>query len=276
MALVQTRLGRPRSLRLRGIGAKPRPEPDYRRQRRRQDVGAGSGFPVGSGAVVSISGWRTIDSPWVRETVGCRPQWALAARTRAGSRLIVKQDRAPSLTATPGQLRGLAEAFPVQVIDAEIHKLVEGGSSRRRRWLDWAVFHVEHRFAQDWGDYTPALASEMRRCKRGRYHPLGHRAVPGSGEELTVSRSGSSTLCCTPTGRNMEATLLGLGVQLGFARGWPADASRWQPPCKTAGARDRERGITSRWRPSCRPHTANRPLCRAGRACPAANKSWPP
>src|SRR5882724_10548122 len=41
-------------------------------------------------------------------------------------------------------LADLSEVFPVQVIEPGAHKLVEEGSYRRRRWLDWAVFHVEH------------------------------------------------------------------------------------------------------------------------------------
>src|SRR5262249_47875609 len=42
-----------------------------------------------------------------------------------------------------GSLTELSQAFPVQVIDPGIHQLVEEGGYRRRRWLDWAVFHVE-------------------------------------------------------------------------------------------------------------------------------------
>src|SRR5262245_27258814 len=35
----------------------------------------------------------------------------------------------------------LAEQFPAQVIDPEVHKLLEEGPGRRRRFLDWGVFH---------------------------------------------------------------------------------------------------------------------------------------
>ena len=34
----------------------------------------------------------------------------------------------------------LAEQFPAQVIDPEVHKLLEEGPGRRRRFLDWGVF----------------------------------------------------------------------------------------------------------------------------------------
>ena len=54
-------------------------------------------------------------------------------------------------------LADLTLAVPVQVIDPGIHKLIEEGSPRRRRWLDWAVFHVEHDFGEHWYRYSRTL-----------------------------------------------------------------------------------------------------------------------
>lgn len=54
-------------------------------------------------------------------------------------------------------LADLTLAFPVQVIDPDIHKLIEEGGRRRRQWLDWAVFHVEPQFRETWFRYARAL-----------------------------------------------------------------------------------------------------------------------
>lgn len=54
-------------------------------------------------------------------------------------------------------LTELTQAFPVQIIDPGIHKLVEEGGYRRRRWMDWGVFHVEPQFGDWWIRYTRAL-----------------------------------------------------------------------------------------------------------------------
>src|SRR6185312_6080216 len=54
-------------------------------------------------------------------------------------------------------LTELTQAFPVQVIDPGVHKLVEEGGHRRRRWMDWAVFHVEPGFADTWVRYARAV-----------------------------------------------------------------------------------------------------------------------
>lgn len=54
-------------------------------------------------------------------------------------------------------LADLTLAFPVQVIDPDVHKLIEEGGRRRRQWLDWAVFHVEPQFRETWFRYARAL-----------------------------------------------------------------------------------------------------------------------
>src|SRR5690349_1341868 len=54
-------------------------------------------------------------------------------------------------------LTELSRAFPVQVIEPGVHRLLEEGGYRRRRWLDWGVFHVEPRFLEAWSRYTRGL-----------------------------------------------------------------------------------------------------------------------
>ena len=46
---------------------------------------------------------------------------------------------------------------PVQVIDPEIHRLIEEGPNRRRRFIDWGVFHVERSFVEHWQRYQQTL-----------------------------------------------------------------------------------------------------------------------
>ena len=60
----------------------------------------------------------------------------------------------------------LAEQFPAQVIDPEVHKLLEEGPGRRRRFLDWGVFHVEHAFLSNWRRYHLALRQRNAALKK--------------------------------------------------------------------------------------------------------------
>lgn len=56
-----------------------------------------------------------------------------------------------------GSLSELAISLPVQIIDPEVHRLIEEGPSRRRRFLDWGVFHVERSFITTWQRYQLTL-----------------------------------------------------------------------------------------------------------------------
>ncbi len=70
----------------------------------------------------------------------------------------------------------LAESLPVQLINSETFKLLEGGPKIRRQFLDWGVFHVEHQFNGLW--------RRLQRCLKQRNSLLRRGKI--SGEELGV------------------------------------------------------------------------------------------
>jgi DNA replication and repair protein RecF len=51
----------------------------------------------------------------------------------------------------------LARILPVQLIHPNSHRLLEEGPKYRRQFLDWGVFHVEHRFFPAWQRFQRAL-----------------------------------------------------------------------------------------------------------------------
>ena len=71
-----------------------------------------------------------------------------------------------SMARTPTSLLELSGVLPVQAIDPEIHKLVDQGPERRRRWLDWLVFHVEPSFRRSLGRYSARSSNGTPRSKR--------------------------------------------------------------------------------------------------------------
>ena len=140
-------------------------------------------------------------------------------------------------------LTELSQTFPVQAIDPGIHKLVEEGGHRRRRWLDWAVFHVEHSFADHWLRYTRAL---KQRNAALRTQPdqaaLWDGEVARLGEIIAAAR-GRLLEQLEPHWRAVLGRLTGVEVELHYSRGWTqelplADALREALP------RDRVRGAT--------------------------------
>jgi len=51
----------------------------------------------------------------------------------------------------------LSLSLPLQIINPESHRILEQGPKFRRHYLDWGVFHVEHRFLKAWKDYFHIL-----------------------------------------------------------------------------------------------------------------------
>ena len=65
----------------------------------------------------------------------------------------------------PASLAELALLLPVQIIDPEVHHLIEEGPSRRRRFLDWGVFHVEHIFRGSLAALSAGPQAAQRRAE---------------------------------------------------------------------------------------------------------------
>ena len=99
--------------------------------------------------------------------------------------------------------RSWPQALAVQVIDPEVHKLVEEGPGRRRRFLDWGVFHVEHGFLEGWRRYRRALKQRNAALKQGQ------RGTALAGWEAQMVEAG------TEIGHQRQRYLDRLNAQLG-------------------------------------------------------------
>ena len=143
----------------------------------------------------------------------------------------------------PTSLAELALAFPVQVLDPDAHKLIEDASARRRRWLDWAVFHVEPGFATGWSRYQRALAQRNAALRTGAgVVAAWDPELAREGESLTVARERVVT-ALTPYWQSVAEDLLGFVPTMTFQAGW--DRSSSLIDVLTAGVgRDRERRTT--------------------------------
>ncbi len=140
-------------------------------------------------------------------------------------------------------LAELSRAFAVQVIEPGVHKLIEEGGQRRRRWLDWAVFHVEPNFIDVWSRYARAL---KQRNAALRVSPTQAAAwdpeVARLGEQISHLRRDFMAKL-QPYWSSISRELTDLDVELYFSQGWAADTPLAQA---LAASRDRDssRGIT--------------------------------
>lgn len=91
-------------------------------------------------------------------------------------RLGIERDRQNSYRvridgAASDSLARLSSCLPVLVLDASAFDLLDGPPAQRCRFIDWGVFHVEHRFYQCWRDYRRILKqrNSLLRQKVGDY-----------------------------------------------------------------------------------------------------------
>lgn len=139
----------------------------------------------------------------------------------------------------------LAEHFPPQIIDPEVHKLLEEGPGRRRRFLDWGVFHVEQAFMGAWQRYHRALRQRNAALRVSGSQQLANAwsaELVSAGEELAEMRAGYLKALAEPLAE-IGRLLLGLDVTLGYHRGWPADVGLGEA-LGQAVERDRRYGVT--------------------------------
>jgi len=153
----------------------------------------------------------------------------------------------------------LSGVVPVQAIDPEIHKLVDQGPERRRRWLDWLVFHVEPSFGIHWSRYNRALKQRNAALKSGAtLVDAWDRELVVNGVAISEARQRSLTRLKP----RLEQTFQRFGdldVIVGFMSGWAADSS-FEDALRAHRERDRQRGTTT-----AGPHRADVTLRRSHR-----------
>lgn len=66
-----------------------------------------------------------------------------------------------------GGAAALASVLPLQIIDPDVHELVAGAPDRRRRFLDWVAFHVEHGYLDVWRRFRRALKQRNAALRSG-------------------------------------------------------------------------------------------------------------
>jgi DNA replication and repair protein RecF len=138
-------------------------------------------------------------------------------------------------------LAELAMALPVQVIDPEVHKLIEEGPSRRRRFMDWGVFHVERGFVDHWQRYQKALRQRNAALKLGQARATVQAwdgELVAHGEAVAVARE--NYVSGLREGVALYGRqLLGLDLELAVRQGWQQGTllcesleARWALDCE--------------------------------------------
>jgi DNA replication and repair protein RecF len=143
------------------------------------------------------------------------------------------------------QLAELAALLPVQLLDPEVHRLVQEGPGERRRYLDWATFHVKPGFLEAWRTYQRALrqrnAALKARAPDSALEPW-ERTLSASGTELDRLRTEMVDELRVPV-RTAARRLLEAELELGYRLGQAADESLGEA-LRASRERDRRAGMT--------------------------------
>lgn len=131
----------------------------------------------------------------------------------------------------------LARVLPAHVIDPNIHALIEGEPSRRRRFLDWGVFHVEPSFLDAWRRFRRCLGQRNAALKSGVEIEPWSRALAEAGEAVHAARQAYferlAAVVSAIGGRLTDGQLT-----ISYRRGWSRDTTLAEA---LAASEDRDR-----------------------------------
>jgi DNA replication and repair protein RecF len=142
-------------------------------------------------------------------------------------------------------LAELAAVLPVQIIDPEVHRLIEEGPSRRRRFLDWGVFHVEHSFVEKWQQYQLVL-KQRNAALKARQPTAAVSAWDVELVRLGVSIHEARALYVdqlAPVASDNAKRLLGLELSMSYRSGWSRDLSLGEA-LRGSWIHDQDTGVT--------------------------------
>ncbi len=142
-----------------------------------------------------------------------------------------------------------ARLIPVISLSSESHRLIEDGPEYRRRFLDWAVFHVERANSDTWRNYHHALKQRnaaLRNQLPDRSICIWDEPIIQYGDVINRLRTGvvnSMTKVCSP----IYTDLGGEGeIEFHYFHGIPSDVEGGLPAgLENRLALDKQRGYTS-------------------------------
>ncbi|WP_423359907.1 DNA replication/repair protein RecF [Pseudomonas citronellolis] len=121
----------------------------------------------------------------------------------------------------------LAETLPLQLINPDSFRLLEGAPKIRRQFLDWGVFHVEQRFMVAWQRLQKALRQRNSWLRHGRLDGASQaawdRELCTSSDEIDGYRR-SYIQALKPVFERTLGELIQLDqLTLSYYRGWDKD-----------------------------------------------------
>lgn len=179
---------------------------------------------------------------------------------RVFSSLLSEADERPVRLGLSRSLRGWSarlDGEPVELLSRLFHELavicfepgshalISGGSENRRRFIDWALFHVEHAFLPVWRRYQRALKQRNALLKQSGNHAAAldswDQELARQGAELTRLRQDWFESFRPLLEESVRLFLPELGeMRLKYLPGWSGDYTEAGLAASLASARSRD------------------------------------
>lgn len=143
----------------------------------------------------------------------------------------------------------LAEHLPIQVVNSSSFDLLNGSPAARRQFLNWGVFHVEHRFFGEWQRFQRCIKQRNVLLRRGKISEaelqVWTRDLAHSGRVLNEFRQEYIEQLIPRYQEIMCALIPDMagGLELKYRQGWDKSLS-YQQALENSLAADREKGFT--------------------------------
>nr|WP_300307775.1 DNA replication/repair protein RecF [Halomonas sp.] len=118
----------------------------------------------------------------------------------------------------------LVETLPLQLINPDAFRLLEGPPAGRREFLDWGVFHVKHDFIDVWRRFRRALKHRNALLRHGRMEnaslDVWEHELAQWGEQLDAMRDAWVTAFRPVFQDTLDGLLPLPGLRIRYSRGW--------------------------------------------------------
>jgi DNA replication and repair protein RecF len=142
------------------------------------------------------------------------------------------------------KLSVLAKKTPIHIITPRSLEIIENGSSIRRRFLDWGVFHVEPLYQHFSSRYQRALSQRNRALRENsRTAYLWNKELVESGSKIQGYREIYFDKLKSIFFQQLEKLGVSLDLEVVFYRGWARDRSL-QELLENSFATDEKRKFT--------------------------------
>ena len=155
----------------------------------------------------------------------------IESRATVDSILVSKLRRHPLAVEINGQqtskLSEAASRLPLQLLTPEVSDLIFAGPAERRRYLDWGLFHVEHRYHALARDYSRALKQRNAWLRDAHKEGLGTldpwaEVLQALAIEVDALRRAYCIELFEVIERTAKSLEIGIEPELTYKRGWTA------------------------------------------------------